>query len=435
MNSLFITSVISSSKIFFTIRKEKKTEARLLFTIVVSIIGLHQNKRLMYNIQSRNYDFNVISCGFRRIDFDDLSKDEHGNELRNLLKQKERLSYIYDMGMNHVYIAKRNELYPDLNVPPIIKSRAGIKLFEIMQRINLSCKNFLDICAGPGAMSDLLLQSFDCCGIGVSLCQNDRSKQFYDSLQNNSKYNIASFEDGDITRIETISDVTAMSDAIFGKYSVDLVIGDGAPSLSYQEEEYQEFYCQKILLGELILALECIKNDGKFILKIFDSFTKFTKCIVYLFTKIFQSTKIIKPPSSRITNAEKYLIGIDFMLSEERRQALIANLHVILSTFQDGYNCEEFVHICRDSRFIQTFGHAMKDLCENQTSALKKILDEIDISIFKVQIEEPVQKGKGKGKKGKGKGKNNYKYAPYKVEIKDTVKEYSPFDDDSVFPD
>ena len=221
-----------------------------------------------------------------------------------------------------MYIGTRNELYPESRVPSILRSRAGMKLFEIMQKIDINCKSFIDICAGPGAMSDLLLKSFGCTGLGVSLCQEDKSKQFYEDLTSNDKYNIASPEDGDITRIEVISDIASMSDAIYGKYGVDLIVADGAPSLDFNQEDYQEVHVQKILLGEIITALECLKRHGNFIMKIFDTFTKFSRCVVYLFSKLFNEVKIIKPTSSRITNSEKYLIGIDLMIIDEKRADL-----------------------------------------------------------------------------------------------------------------
>ena len=389
----------------------------------------------MYSIQSRNFDFRLLSCGFRRMDLDDMCKEPHGELLKELLKQKERISYIYENGLSHVYIATRNEFYPESRVPNILRSRASMKLFEIMQNVDISCKSFLDICAGPGAMSDLLLKSFECTGLGVSLCQEDTSKHFYDDLTNNDKYNIASPDDGDITRIEVISDVASMSDAIYGKYGVDLIVADGAPSLDFNQEDYQEVHAQKILLGEIITGLECLKRHGTFIMKIFDTFTKFSRCVVYLFTKLFNSLKIIKPASSRITNSEKYLVGMDLMIVDDKRVDLLAQLHTILYNFKDGYNCEEFISLDRDSRFEQTFGASMTKLAQNQIESLKVILNQIDFKIFKVELPEPPRKGKGKGKGRKGKGKRSEPYvAPPPPQLA-PEKEYSPFEEDSLFPD
>ena len=370
-----------------------------------------------------------------------MCKEQHGEILRELIKQKERISYIYENGLSHVYIATRNEICPESRVPNILRSRAGMKLFEIMQKLDISCKSFVDICAGPGAMSDLLLKSFDCTGLGVTLCQGDISRQFYKELTSNDKYNIASPEDGDITRIEVISDVASMADAIYGKQNVDLIVADGAPSLEFNQEDYQEVHAQKILLGEIITALECLKRHGNFIIKIFDTFTKFSRCVVYLFSKLFNEVKLIKPASSRITNSEKYLVGVDLMITDEKRVDLLAQLHVILFNFKDGYNCEEFISLDRDTRFEQTFGVALTKMAQDQIDTLRQILDQIDFKIFKVEVPVPVErkKGKGKGKsKGKGKGKRPERSEPYVAPppppALEPEKEYSPFED-SFFPD
>ena len=399
---------------------------------------------MMFPVQSRNCDFKLLVCGFRRIDLQELCKDRNGETLKNLMQQKERISYLFENGLSHVYISTRNELYPESLVPSILQSRAGLKLFEIMQFVELKCKTFVDICAGPGAMSDLLLKSYDCTGIGVTLNQEDKSKQFYSHLHCNDKYNIASGEDGDITRIEVISDIAAMCDAIFGKYNADILIADGAPSLEFHQEDYQEIHAQKIILGELICALECVKRHGTLVLKIFDTFTKFTRCVVYLLTKIFGTVKIIKPSASRITNSEKYIVGIDLVILDEKRTELLRHLQVILYNFKDGYNCEEFISLDKDSRFDQTFESAMANLSKNQFESLSSILDQIDYKIFRIE-SKPACKGKGKGK-GKGKSKSKRKVEPYPTDDhKNVVKqqtlqplqelEYSPFDDDCCFPE
>jgi 23S rRNA U2552 (ribose-2'-O)-methylase RlmE/FtsJ len=400
----------------------------------------------MYTIQSRNFDFKLLSCGFRRVDLIDMCREQNGDLLKEILKEKERLSYLYESSLQHVYLSTRNDIFPELITPNILRSKAGLKLFEIMQRVDLSCKSFLDICAGPGAMSNLLLQSYTCQGVGITLCQEDKSKQFYSSLYDNNNYTIVSPDDGDITRTETISDVVSACDAIFGRSNVELIIADGAPSLEYHQENYQEIFAQKIILSEILLGLECIQRYGNFVIKIFDTFTKFSRCIVYLFSKIFNQVKIIKPPSSRVTNSEKYLIGKELILLEDKRRNLIVSLHSILYNFKDSYNCEEFISLEKDSRFEQTFSNAIIELGNNQVHGLRKILDQIDYKIFKV---DPPLKTKGKGKskgKGKGRGKgieNTKRYEPYKLEKMPAVelqmppeeKDYCPFEEDSLFPE
>lgn len=398
---------------------------------------------MMYSVQSRNYEFKLLACGFRRIDLQELCRDRNGEILKNLIQQKERISYLFENGLSHVYISTRNELYPESLVPNILKSRAGLKLFEIMQFVELQCKTFVDICAGPGAMSDLLLKSHDCTGIGVSLNQEDKSKHFYSHLHCNDRYHIASGEDGDITRIEVISEIAAMCDAIFGKYNADILIADGAPNLEFHQEDYQEIYAQKIILGEVICALECVKRHGTLVLKIFDSFTKFTRCVVYLLTKIFGTVKIIKPSASRITNSEKYIVGIDLVILDEKRIDLLRHLQVILYNFKDGYNCEEIISLDKDSRFDQTFETAMANLAKKQLESLAAILDQIDYKIFRIE-SKPSCKGKGDGKgKGKGKGKSKRKVEPYPTDDYKKVApppplqelEYSPFEDECCFPE
>lgn len=92
----------------------------------------------------------------------------------------------------------------------------------------------------------------------------------------------------------------------------DLVIADGGIDVE-NDPENQEQKNTHLILGETLCALHVLKVGGKFMLKIYDSYTKFTADILCLLFRHFKRNIIIKPYSSRPANSERYFIGIGFL--------------------------------------------------------------------------------------------------------------------------
>lgn len=92
---------------------------------------------------------------------------------------------------------------------------------------------------------------------------------------------------------------------------VDLITSDGGFDVS-MNPNCQEQLSQKLIFGEILAALMCQKIGGTFICKCFDIHTKPTFQFLLLLKLYFKEVLIIKPRTSRITNAEKYIVAKGF---------------------------------------------------------------------------------------------------------------------------
>ena len=103
---------------------------------------------------------------------------------------------------------------------------------------------------------------------------------------------------------------------------VDLVSGDGG--LDYSENfNFQEQMSFHLIFCEVVSALSVLKNDGSFILKIFDIHTSNTLQILFLLSNYFDEMIITKPYTSRPANSEKYLVCKGFLgISEDNLNKL-----------------------------------------------------------------------------------------------------------------
>lgn len=97
------------------------------------------------------------------------------------------------------------------------------------------------------------------------------------------------------------------------KSSVDLVTGDGGFDFSIDFNN-QEVASSKLLFCQIAFATAIQKKGGSFIIKFFDTFTKFSSELIYLLSILYETVFFIKPCSSRQANSEKYIICKKFRL-------------------------------------------------------------------------------------------------------------------------
>ena len=209
-----------------------------------------------------------------------------------LYNEKNRLDWYFKNKLHELYYRSRNQVCPE--PPHNYLNRAGKKLDDILTQYSITYSIFLDICAGPGAFSDYLLQrNPDSLGYGIS--QNTTTeKNFYTTLRIHDRY--CAVEEDILTNTN------------FKAENIDFVLADGARNEDEYDETLQEIYNSKLILAEVIISLNNLKTGGTFILKMFDTFLDFTKSIIYLLTRCFQSVSIYKPDSSRPVNSERYII-------------------------------------------------------------------------------------------------------------------------------
>jgi 23S rRNA U2552 (ribose-2'-O)-methylase RlmE/FtsJ len=104
-----------------------------------------------------------------------------------------------------------------------------------------------------------------------------------------------------------------------GKNSMDLITADGGFDFS-SDFNNQEDQSMKLIRCEVYCALHLLKEDGSFILKIYDMFNHQTIHLMSILKQCFKTIHIIKPLTSRPANSEKYLLCTGYIMDNGREQ-------------------------------------------------------------------------------------------------------------------
>ena len=102
------------------------------------------------------------------------------------------------------------------------------------------------------------------------------------------------------------------------KNSMEIITADGGFDFSIDFNK-QELMASRLIITEIFYAIVMQKQDGIFILKMFDTFLKISLEIIYILSCFYTTIEICKPNTSRMANSEKYIVCTGFKLenSEE----------------------------------------------------------------------------------------------------------------------
>jgi len=101
-----------------------------------------------------------------------------------------------------------------------------------------------------------------------------------------------------------------------------LVTGDGGFDFS-SDYEHQEQSALPLVLAQFVVGVKCLEKGGMFILKIFDCFTLPTVQLLWVFWRVFDGFRIVKPSTSRACNSEKYVIARGFKGNSENLKSFV----------------------------------------------------------------------------------------------------------------
>ncbi len=118
---------------------------------------------------------------------------------------------------------------------------------------------------------------------------------------------------GDLTKLNTIKQFAGSKDVESFTKPSDLVTSDGG--FDWKRENLQEQEAYRLIFSEIVTALKVQKDDGNFVIKIFESYTKITIKMIEMLRQIYSQVYIAKPYTSRISNSEKYLVCKGFKKS------------------------------------------------------------------------------------------------------------------------
>jgi len=193
------------------------------------------------------------------------------------------------------------------------ENRAGDKLAELSEFTDLldgipSGSAFLDLCGGPGAWSQHLLEKKDLSlrGFGFTLKANSggaddwkaqEKDEWYDDLYRNPKWTALWGADGtgDLLKPSNLEHCVKQ----LSREQVLLCVADGGFSDDAIPQNLQELYFYRLLLAELLTAVSCLSPGGKFVCKLYTSFSASTSALLFLTTRLFDSVEIVKPVTSK----------------------------------------------------------------------------------------------------------------------------------------
>ena len=201
-------------------------------------------------------------------------------------------------------------------------SRSYFKMIELTNFFKLietdsPIKSF-HLAEGPGGFIEAMVhmrQRKDDRYIGMTILDNDNDssipswKKSENFLRENSNVYI---EKG----ITETGDILSLDNFLYciEKYSssMDIITGDGGFDFSMDFNK-QETHIANLLFAQIAFALCMQKQNGSFILKIFDSFMQHTIDLIAILSSFYEKVYITKPQTSRYANSEKYLVCKGFL--------------------------------------------------------------------------------------------------------------------------
>jgi hypothetical protein len=117
--------------------------------------------------------------------------------------------------------------------------------------------------------------------------------------------------DGDITKLNTIKLFGGSGKTKGFAENADLVTADGG--FDWKNETLQEQEAYKLIFGQIVTALKVQKNNGHFVLKVFETYTPITLKIIEILNSVYKEVYICKPFTSRSSNSEKYVVCKGFI--------------------------------------------------------------------------------------------------------------------------
>lgn len=190
------------------------------------------------------------------------------------------------------------------------RARSAFKLLHVDEAYGIlnGVQRAVDLCAAPGSWSQVLSRKL------YDTCETDDEKSAVKiiavDLQAMAPIRGILQLQGDITKQST-------AEAIIGHFGgnekAQLVVCDGAPDVT-GVHEMDEYMQHQLLVAALSIATCVLETGGTFVAKIFKgNATSLLSSQMQIFFKKFD---IYKPPSSRPSSIEAFVVCSDFCLPE-----------------------------------------------------------------------------------------------------------------------
>lgn len=204
---------------------------------------------------------------------------------------------------------------------------------------------------------------------------------------------------GDMNNLENIEYINNISKAPFYLVTADGGFDEGTDFNNKEQLHYN------LILSEIYSAIYLQKENGHFILKVFDTLTETSIHLLYLLTLCYKEVYIYKPKTSRPTNSEKYVICKYFNLPDSYKQEYINEFKVLSNNIKTSKSkfisftlfdklpdrflssikeintslldkqcvyLEKAIHLCNDQEFINKYEEKLDESLENRKMIFKE---------------------------------------------------------------
>jgi len=278
-------------------------------------------------------------------------------------------------------------------------NRAGDKLAELAEAVGLmedipKGSAFLDLCGGPGAWSQFLLEhsSLELTGFGFTLktlhadvgngdWKAEDKDQWYPELERHPRWRALWGADGtgDLLKLGNLEHCAQR----LSKEKVFICVADGGFSDSAIPANQLELYFYRLFLGEVLMAASCLREGGRFVCKLYTTFSPATAALLYAITRLFDCVQIVKPISSRVTGPERYLYASGFRASAKETKTIRTAL---MLAHKKGAGSSPLTtpllapvvapeELVSDAAFLRSVRSMTEALCERQAKGLAAVVD------------------------------------------------------------